>query len=130
MKCTAKSARTGEPCKLNAITGGNVCQVHGGRAPQVKEAARRRHLERILALCDPALDTLARGVNAFGKKRQGVPDHAEIRAAIDVLDRAGYKPKDEVIIEGELTLSDLKSRVERGKKRAKGEPLNETNNEG
>lgn len=40
--CTARSSRTGEPCKLTAVRGATVCQVHGGRAPQVRAAAARR----------------------------------------------------------------------------------------
>jgi hypothetical protein len=35
--------RTGEQCKNNAIRGGTVCaQAHGGSAPQVRLAAKRR----------------------------------------------------------------------------------------
>lgn len=45
-----RSLRTdGEPCERWAIAGGTVCPAHGGSAPQVKAAARRRlqatHLE-------------------------------------------------------------------------------------
>ena len=53
-KCSARSARTGKPCRRHAILGSNVCYVHGGAAPQVKEAARRRLLDMI----DPALTKL------------------------------------------------------------------------
>ena len=40
----------GQPCRAWAIHGGTVCATHGGRAPQVVEAARRRLdvLERLL----------------------------------------------------------------------------------
>lgn len=37
--CTAKSSRTGKPCKKRAIKGHTVCGTHGGSAPQVKEKA-------------------------------------------------------------------------------------------
>ncbi len=53
-KCSAHSVRTGKPGRRNAICGGNVCPAHGGRALQVKEAARRRLLDMI----DPALKKL------------------------------------------------------------------------
>lgn len=32
----------GQPCAAYAITGGAVCRMHGGGAPQVRSAARRR----------------------------------------------------------------------------------------
>lgn len=40
--------RIGRQCKAKAIEGGFVCRVHGGSAPQVRLAARRRVLaERV-----------------------------------------------------------------------------------
>lgn len=42
--CQATSKRTGQQCRGWAIPGGTVCRIHGGRAPQVQEAARRRLL--------------------------------------------------------------------------------------
>lgn len=48
-RCTAKSARTGLPCKCRPILGGSVCRTHGGSAPQVK----RKALERLADLIDP-----------------------------------------------------------------------------
>lgn len=40
-RCTAHT-KTGPQCRNWAIPGGNVCRLHGGRAPQVQAAARRR----------------------------------------------------------------------------------------
>ena len=37
--------RNGLRCRRWAIRGGFVCPLHGGAAPQVREAARRRLLE-------------------------------------------------------------------------------------
>ena len=45
--CTAKSSRTGKPCKKLPIRGGYVCRTHGGSAPQVRQKANRR-LEAML----------------------------------------------------------------------------------
>jgi hypothetical protein len=46
-RCHART-RTGRQCKAKAIEGGFVCRVHGGSAPQVQLAARRRVLaERV-----------------------------------------------------------------------------------
>lgn len=40
--CSARSSRTGKPCKKRAVRGATVCASHGGRAPQVIAAAQRR----------------------------------------------------------------------------------------
>lgn len=45
-QCTATSSRSGERCRAPAILGGQVCQAHGGRAPQVRAAANRRLVEQ------------------------------------------------------------------------------------
>lgn len=41
-RCHAHSKRSGERCRRLAIPGGTVCIMHGGAAPQVARAARRR----------------------------------------------------------------------------------------
>lgn len=41
-RCRARSKRSGERCRRLAIPGGTVCVMHGGAAPQVAAAARRR----------------------------------------------------------------------------------------
>lgn len=79
-ECRATCKRSGKPCQRHAIAGATVCRVHGGAAPQVKEAARLR----LLALVDPALATLSRAVRSRGK-----PGAVQIAAARDILDRAG-----------------------------------------
>jgi hypothetical protein len=40
--CAARRKRDGEPCGCFAIIGGTICRVHGGGAPQVRQAANRR----------------------------------------------------------------------------------------
>lgn len=40
-RCSARTS-SGRPCRAWAIKGGTVCVTHGGRAPQVQKAARRR----------------------------------------------------------------------------------------
>lgn len=95
MQCTATNRR-GTQCERAAIHGGNVCYMHGGAAPQVRAAA----LKRIHSLVDPALEALAEALT---------DDAAQIRvaAAKDILDRAGYKPKDEIEHSGELSIADV-----------------------
>lgn len=41
-QCTATSKRSGNRCKRHTAPGATVCAMHGGSAPQVKAAARRR----------------------------------------------------------------------------------------
>lgn len=41
-KCTAKSKQSGERCRRDAAPGATVCSMHGGKAPQVINAAERR----------------------------------------------------------------------------------------
>lgn len=56
-RCKAHTT-AGNPCRRPPILGGEVCPSHGGRAPQVKAAAERRHAAR-------ALEADARAVLAF-----------------------------------------------------------------
>jgi hypothetical protein len=43
-RCMARR-RDGERCEAHAVPGGNVCEAHGGGAPQVRIAARLRELQ-------------------------------------------------------------------------------------
>jgi hypothetical protein len=45
IRCVAHSTRSGKRCRRLAIVGGTVCPTHGGRAPQVQQAAQRRRAE-------------------------------------------------------------------------------------
>ncbi len=92
MQCSAKRSN-GEPCTRRAISGGKVCYVHGGAAPQVKKAAR----ERLAEMVDPALGVL---IKAMKMKSKGSPVALAVTAARDVLDRAGYKATDKIQLFG------------------------------
>jgi len=89
VKCTARK-RNGEPCKAMAARGANVCRVHGGSAPQVKKAARRR--------LDNAADALTARLLGFALDN-GVPDAIALAAIRDALDRAGMSAKTAVEVE-------------------------------
>lgn len=89
MTCSAKRTN-GQPCKGQAISGGVVCRVHGGAAPQVRSKA----LERLAMAFDPALAYLLRA------SRQKQINAAGVTAARDLLDRAGFKPADKQEITG------------------------------
>lgn len=81
--CTARKTN-GDPCRKRPIKGGNVCNKHGGSAPQVRAAA----LRRIQAAADPAAATL---VGLLYDKT--APHAVRLNAARDLLDRAGLTAK-------------------------------------
>jgi hypothetical protein len=85
-RCTARTKHTKRPCANPAIKGGTVCRMHGGSAPQVKQAA----MERLRALQHPALDALD-----WLLKQRDFPS-AAMSAAKDVLDRTEGKPAETV----------------------------------
>jgi hypothetical protein len=78
-RCSARSKQSGQRCKRHPILGGTVCRMHGGAAPQVQQSAR----DRIAALVHPAIDTLERALSDCDV-------NAAVRAARDLLDRAGF----------------------------------------
>lgn len=71
-----------------------MCVIHGGKAPQVMRTAA----ERLAAMVDPALAELARLVESAEN------DVVKLAAIKDVLDRAGYGPKQRVEQNGRLVI--------------------------
>lgn len=65
-RCTARSARTGEPCRRYAARGASVCRLHGAEAPQVK--APDVLVQRLFGL---ALDGQAPDAMALNAIRDG-----------------------------------------------------------
>jgi len=94
MTLCAAHRSNGEPCHAHAIHGGRVCNVHGGRAPQVKLAAE----ERIRALVQPSLDRIQRTIGDDANPQLA------LAAARDILDRAGYKATEKVQSEGRTVI--------------------------
>lgn len=89
VRCTARR-QDGQPCKAMAARGANVCRVHGGSAPQVKAAARRR--------LEQAADVLVQRL--LGLALDGdASDPVALAAIRDALDRAGLNPKTAVEVE-------------------------------
>lgn len=101
-KCTAHKG-DGSPCRAWAITGGSVCVYHGGKAKQVREAARKR-LESLVPEALEVLADLAQG----SAKNPATGDHVDVppavraRAAADILSRAGFAAR----TEHEVTLAE------------------------
>lgn len=80
-RCTATSKRSGEQCKRHPVAGATVCTMHGGGAPQARRAAERR-LREMVEPALAALDMILRDPEALARDK--------IRAAVSVLDRAGF----------------------------------------
>ena len=94
MQCEATSKQSKKRCRRQAISGGTVCRMHGGGAPQVIAKAKIR----LAALVDPALDRLEKIIKTSKHDASGVS------AAKDILDRAGLKPKDRLEVSDNLDL--------------------------
>ena len=94
MICTAKRSN-GQPCRAAAIRGGNICQAHGGSAPQVIAAAKRR----LLTLVDPALGVLARAVRPR-RNKYWEPTSTEIQAVREIMRLAGFSAAEDAAGDG------------------------------
>lgn len=107
IQCSAKSKQTGQRCRSTAIPGGTVCVVHGGSAPAAKMAAQRR----LIGMIDPAMAALLRAIEECDEWP------TKVRAAIAVLDRAGFGPTSSLRLDEQtndyatLTSSQLKERA-------------------
>ena len=105
--CTARAKQTGEQCKRAPIAGGTVCVAHGGSAPAAKLAAQRR----LISMIDPAMSALLRAI----ENCEEWP--TKVRAAIAVLDRAGFGPTASLRVDDQasdlasLSSADLKDRA-------------------
>ncbi len=93
--------RAGDPCRMAPIRGATVCRVHGGSAPQVKRKAE----ERLAEMVEPALTQLHRLMES------AETESVKLAAVKDILDRAGYKPKERVQMEVNW-LDELRARID------------------
>ncbi len=102
MKRTCTAHRTdGQPCKATPIKGTNVGRVHGGSAPQVRDAAQRR----LLDAADPAAAELVRLALHDESPR------VRLAAVKDLLDRAGVGGSD--AWDGVLTAEVVEAEIAR-----------------
>ncbi|WP_404465221.1 hypothetical protein LG274_02640 [Micrococcus antarcticus] len=65
-QCSATAKRSGQRCMRPVVPGASVCKFHGGNAPAVQKAARRRVLEA----------SAAKDVALFGGRRELHPAQA------------------------------------------------------
>lgn len=108
VQCTATN-RLGERCKRYAVEGSSVCRLHGGASPLARAAAKKM----LLALVPDAIEVLKEALD--GDVRIDV---VQLRAALAVLDRAGFGPRQTISIDAEpealkkLTDEELKARAQ------------------
>lgn len=102
MTCTAHRTN-GLPCKGQAITGAKVCRVHGGSAPQVRAAARKRIADLAAQLVDHAA--------ALALKSK---DSAEVLAAAKYLNEKAdqYEPPPRADGDGGATANGFRGTFE------------------
>lgn len=94
-QCAARSKQSGERCKKSPMPGSNVCRVHGGSAPQVKAAAKRR-LEEASERMAQRLLGLAENDLKDGTK---VGAYVQLGAVTAALDRAGIVEQKQLNVE-------------------------------
>lgn len=93
-RCTARR-HDGQPCRRYAARGATVCRTHGGAAPQVQAAAKRR--------LQQATDALAAKLLGIALD-EGAPEAVRLAAIRDALDRGGVTAKQAVEVEANLTV--------------------------
>lgn len=90
--------KDGDRCGRWSIRGAAYCLVHGGRLPTVKKAAAaaiETARMRLVGLTDDAVDVLE------DLTRSGTADAIRLKAATEILDRAGVKGALDINIEVE-----------------------------
>lgn len=98
IRCTHVSP-WGNRCRRNAISGGFICEDHGGKGRRVVEKAKEINelaRKRLFEMVDPALDVID-----YLVKSEGTNDAIRLKAAQDVLDRAGMKSATEINVHSE-----------------------------
>ena len=88
-QCTARSKQSGVQCKRRPIPGGQVCVMHGGKAPQVQAKA----LDNLRLARDSALEALNATLTEMG-------DQMDPRALLDIVVKLTDKVE---LLEGRAT---------------------------
>ncbi|MEU0159648.1 hypothetical protein ABZ154_12585 [Streptomyces sp. NPDC006261] len=88
-RCSARRTNS-QPCGNWPMRGGTVCRKHGGGAPQVRNKAA----QRIAEAADPAAAKLVEMLHD-----KAVPAAVRLGVIKDLLDRAGLKARDTVLLE-------------------------------
>lgn len=111
VKCNG-TTRAGKPCSKWAIKGGNVCELHGGAAPQVQRKAqenqaqvRAQLVDHLFELVKPSIERL-KAIIEHGDARPA----DQLRAIEIVMDRTVGK-KVEVSVD-DTDVEDLDREIE------------------
>lgn len=111
-QCTATANSTGERCQKYAIKGSNVCAVHGGSAPQVKNKAQ----ERLDEMADSTTANLQTRLDEVFDRLDDAEGQeyarllAEVRKLTTaILDRTGHGPTEKTEVEntGDEAISEV-----------------------
>jgi hypothetical protein len=86
-QCKATN-RAGERCQKPPLVGQTICAMHGGKAPAVLAAAKRRLLE--------AAEPVVVGLLEIFEDKAHTEARDRIRAGFGILDRAGLTPETNV----------------------------------
>lgn len=111
VKCMATTS-SGEPCTRWSIMGATVCIKHGAQLPNVQKAAQERVTTARLQLMGASGDAFEVLEELL---RPGVPEGIRLKAATEILDRAGLKAGMEVAVTVEHVgspLDDIMSALE------------------
>lgn len=108
-RCTATAKSTGERCKKDAVPGAEVCHLHGGNAPQVREKAQER-LDRMAddttAEMQEIIEDLVELYNAAPPDEK-IDIARELRKNWDTVLKRTVGDKNRVDMDGEVSLSDV-----------------------
>lgn len=101
-QCIMRSPRTQQRCGSYAARGSMICDFHLRRDPMARAAAK----DRLARMCEPAMAVLEDLMTS------GVEDEVRLRAALAVLDRAGYSPKMQLTVKDKREHLDEMNREE------------------
>jgi len=108
-RCRQISSLTARRCTDRALPGAYLCLAHGGDLPQVREAATESIAiakRKLAALAEPAVDVLARIMDD-----DAVPTQVRLKAATEVLDRAGVRGGIEIEAKHEISITSSRDRI-------------------
>lgn len=103
VRCTA-TKKDGTQCKKWSVRGSNVCIKHGAHLPQVRKAAEARVAEartRMMGVTPDMFEIL------LDLTKPGVSEGVRLKAATEIMDRAGLKPGMELNVTVENVSSPL-----------------------
>lgn len=96
MRCTGTSSTTGERCRKWSLRGTTVCKNHGAQFPSVQEHASaivESARLRLFGMADDAVEVM------YDLIQEGKSDQIRLKAAENILNRAGIKDAIDINVE-------------------------------